>query len=98
MLPWRCIEAVSATTQLLILCMSMWAASGAGSLVCELRIGIPLGQRRRQFGVVSVNVIGEVNFAVLIGECRPIDNKDRHSLHQVYGDVIFSAQHSLLHS
>src|SRR5438270_13410150 len=96
MLPWRCIEAVSAITQPRILCTWTWGASGAGSCAPTLRVGIALSQGRRQLGIVSVNVIGEMNVAILIGECRPVHNKDRDSLHQVHGDVIFFALHSLL--
>src|SRR5580692_5304296 len=97
MRPWRCTVAASAITQLRISCTSTWGASGAGSWVPDLRIRITLGQRRRQAGVVSVNVVAEMDFTFLVGERCPVDNEDRDALHQVYRDIVFSALHSLLH-
>src|SRR5258708_7917459 len=94
--PHRCIEAASAITQRRILCTWTWGASGASSCAPTLRVGIALSKGRRQLSIVSVNVIGEMNVAVLIGECRPVHNEDRDLLHQVHGNVIFFALHSLL--
>src|SRR6476646_6378570 len=97
MLPWHCIVVVSATTQRRTLCTWTWGVSGAGSCVPDLWVGITLSQCYRQFGIVSVNVIGEMNVTVFVGECRPVHDEDRDALDQIHGDIVFTALHALLH-
>src|SRR3977135_653496 len=63
-----------------------------------LRVGITLGQRRPQFAIVSVDVIAEMNFAVLIGERRRVHDEERDWLRETHGDIILSVLHSLLYS
>ena len=64
----------------------------------ESRIRITLGKRLRQFDIVSVNVIAEMNFAVVVGERCPVHNEYRNPLHEIHRDIVPTALHSLLHS
>src|SRR5580704_6953800 len=76
---------------------SSWATVGAGR-VAPSRIRITLSQLGSQLSIVSVNVIAKVNVAVLVGERRSVNDEHWNSLHEVHGDVIFSALHCLLYS
>ena len=74
-----------------------WGAFDDGSCAQVLWVGIALSQGSCQLGIESVNVVSEMNVAVLIGERRPVDNEDRDSLHKIHGNVILFALHSLLY-
>src|SRR3954454_25332130 len=95
--PWRCIVVASATTPLRISCTWTWGASDAGSWAADLRVGITFSQGRRQFGIVSVNVIGEMDLTVFVGKRRPVNDEDRDGLRQTNCDIVLSVLLPLLH-
>jgi hypothetical protein len=68
--------------RLRISCTSTGAASGVGNSAPS-RVGITLGQR----GIVSVNVIAEVNLAVRVGERRSVNDEHRNALQRRKGDI-----------
>ena len=72
--------------RLRISCTSTGAASGVGNSAPS-RVGITLGQRGRQRGIVSVNVIAEVNLAVRVGERRSVNDEHRNALQRRKGDI-----------
>jgi len=52
----------------------------SGRMGTGSRVGITLGQRRRQLGIVSVDVIVEMNLVVFVRNGSPIDDKNWHPL------------------
>lgn len=93
----RCIVVVSATTQLRISCTLTLGASGARTWAPDLRVGLTFSQASCQFGIVSVNVIGEMDFTVFVGKRRPVNDEDRDGLRQAHGDIVLSTLHAFLH-
>ena len=47
---------------------------------------------------MSVDVIAEMDFAVLIGERRAVHDENWNAPHEIHGYIIVSVLHSLLHS